>query len=163
MTTIAPAAAANPFARIALAVPAGVTLAVSVAARLTGAAAAIYYAYDQDVLFPDRHFPRTWAFAGTIAVVALLSLIPRRWYRATPAVAAFIGAFGCGLLLFAGADLAHKPAGVVVLVSGVVAVTAFATASYRRGEPPLAVAAGLLASMLGSFGLIGAFVFTLGR
>ena len=63
--------ATNPLARLAAPVPVKLAVAISVAARLAGAGFALYYAYDQDVLFPERHFPRTWVLASVIAAVAV--------------------------------------------------------------------------------------------
>ena len=156
-------ASQNPLARIAESIPAVPALAVSMLARLVGAGAAIYYAYDQDVLFPGRHFPRTWVFAIVIASVALLSLLP--WERIFPrreALAVWAGALGCGILVFGGANLAHKAPGVVVLVAGVVAWLAFAAAAHHKRADAGMLVSGLFVGSLASFLTVAVCVFLIG-
>lgn len=156
-------ASQNPLARIAESIPVVPALAVSMLARLVGAGAAIYYAYDQDVLFPGRHFPRTWVFAIVIASVALLSLLP--WERIFPrreALAVWAGALGCGILVFGGANLAHKALGVVVLVAGVVAWLAFAAAAHHKRADAGTLVSGLFVGSLASFLTVAVCVFLIG-
>ena len=156
-------AAPNPLARVARNVPELPALAASIVARLTGAAAVLYYAYDQDTLFPGRHFPRTWTFAIVIAGIALLSLVP--WARVAtrrPGLATWASALGCGVLVFGGANLAQQPAGVVALAAGVLAWLAFAAASSRRPGAAGANVSGLLSGSLVSFVTVGGCVLLIG-
>lgn len=145
----------NPLSRLADAVPREAALAVSIAAKLLGAALALWYAYDQDTLFPSEHFPRTWAFVTVIAVMALLSAIPAS-YRGS----AFVSAFGAGVLVFGGANLAQKGAGVGVLVCGVVAWLAVAAWNHRRGESIGSSVSGLFMGSLATFLAVAAIVLT---
>ena len=160
MTAIAPQAAPNPLARLATAIPAPIALAVSVAARVLGAAFALYYAYDQDVLFPERHFPRTWFLASVIAALALLSVIPLRGSGRLAWLPAAFGALGAGMLVFGGANLANKWPGVVVLVSGGVAYVALA-AAVSRERSAWATVAGLAAAAMVTFAAVGVSVVAL--
>ncbi len=148
----------NPLERLADLIPGATALTVSIVARLVGAAAAIFYAYDQDTLFPSRHFPRTWVFAGMAAGVAVLSILPWERWLAKPALANLFGALGCGILVFAGANLAHKPAGVVVLIAGIVAWLNFAIAAHHRKANPGSTVSGLFLGSLISFLMVGVCV-----
>lgn len=131
----------NPLQRLADAVPAGAAQAVSVAARLLGVALALWYAYDQDTLFPGEHFPRTWTIVVFTSVIALVSCLPGS-YRGS----ALVAAVGAGMLIFGGANLAHRPAGVAVVLCGVVAALAVAAWNHRRGEPLASTLLGLIAA-----------------
>jgi hypothetical protein len=149
-------AVANPLTRLAATIPARLAVALSVIARLVGAGLAPYYAYDQDVLFPDRHFPRTWVLASVVAAVAVLSTIPipagssrARW------LALGFAAAGAGMLIFGGANLANKAPGVGALVCGVVAWLMIAVAASNRGQSQSAVVAGLAVAAVVTFGVVG--------
>ncbi|MFN0093649.1 MAG: hypothetical protein ACKVVT_02590 [Dehalococcoidia bacterium] len=145
----------NPLAQLAASIPANVATAISIAARLAGAAAALFYAYDQDRLFPTEHFPRTWVFCVVTAVVAVASIAALARGVVKPGLATWLGAFGGGILVFAGANLAHKGPGVVVLVAGIVAWLSFAAAASQRREDPGAIVSGLFMGSLCSFLLVG--------
>jgi hypothetical protein len=151
METSMQPAVPNPLARLADSVPAGAALAITVAARLVGAAAAIYYAYDQDTIFPERHFPRTWVFVVVISAVALLSAVPTLRPRAH-LVWRLVAAAGAGALVFGGANLAQRPSGVVVLIAGIAAWLSYAALAYQRERSPeraiYGLALGLLLSVL---------------
>ena len=149
-------AVANPLARLAATIPVLLAVALSVMARLAGAGFALYYAYDQDVLFPDRHFPRTWVLASVVAAVAVLSTIPvpvsssrGRW------LALGFVAVGAGMLIFGGANLANKAPGVGALVCGVVAWLMIAVAASNRGQSQSAVVAGLAVAAVATFAVVG--------
>jgi hypothetical protein len=129
MTTRVTEAVANPLERASALVPEGLALGVAVGAKLLGSAFALYYAYDQDRLFPAEHFPRTWAFVVVVVVVTLLSAAPAR-YRG----AAFVGAFGAGVMLFGGANLAYRGTGLVTALCGAGAWLAMASVNHRQGE-----------------------------
>ncbi len=138
MAARTPALPGNPLQRLAESVPGGAALAVSVAARLLGAALALWYAYDQDTLFPGEHFPRTWTIVILTSAIAVLSCVPGR-YRGSGIVAAL----GAGILIFGGANLAHRSTGVAVVACGVVAALAVAAWNHRRGETLASTLAGL--------------------
>jgi len=152
----------NPIARLAGMIPYNAAMVVSILARLTGAAAAVYYAYDQDVLFPDRHFPRTWLIALVIAVTALISLVPFARLGLKPGLAAWLGALGCGLLVFGGAMLSHKAPGLVVVAAGVIAWVSYAAVSYQRGDGPGPSVSGLMSGSLLAYITVGIAVFLVG-
>ncbi|MGH7754631.1 MAG: hypothetical protein ACREN5_17635, partial [Gemmatimonadales bacterium] len=114
---------------------------MSIAARLAGVALALWYAYDQDTLFPGEHFPRTWSIVGVTCALALVSCVPAR----IPG-SAVVAAFGAGMLIFGGANLAPRGVGVGVVIAGVVAALAVAAWNHRRGEPVLATILGLTAA-----------------
>ncbi|MGI8926093.1 MAG: hypothetical protein ACR2HN_05525 [Tepidiformaceae bacterium] len=156
MTARGAAAPGNPLHRLADAVPGTAAGYVSIVARVLGAAAALYYAYDQDQLFPTDHFPRTWAFVIVVAAIAIASTIPLRG-RFAP----WLAALGCGVLVFAGAILSHQAPGIVVLVAGVVAWVAFAIANHQRGGSIGAAVSGLFMGSLLSFLLVGAIVLAI--
>lgn len=152
----------NPLARLADAIPEMPAFAASIVARIIGAGAALFYAYDQDTLFPSRHFPRTWVFCSVAAAIVILSILPWERLLAKPALATFLGALGGGILVFAGANLSHKPVGVLVLISGVVAWLAFAAVSHQRKADPGSLVSGLFMGSLVSFLLVGACVLLVG-
>ena len=161
-SALTPARAANPLARFAERVPSAPAFAISVTLRVVGAAFALYYALDQDRLFPSRHFPRTWVFTSVIAGVALLSIVP--WARLLPRLRRmepWLGAFGCGVLVFGGANLAHKGTGLVVLLAGIAAWAAYTVVAHQRGGAASAVS-GLLMGSLTSFLLVGICVLAVG-
>jgi hypothetical protein len=143
----------NPVQRLAESVPEEAAYAVSVAAKLAGVALALWYAYDQDTLFPGEHFPRTWTIVLLTSVVALVSCIRGR-YRGN----AIVAAFGAGMLIFGGANLAHRPVGVAVVLCGVVAALAVAAWNHRRGELAAATLIGLTAAGVLTALAIGAIV-----
>lgn len=148
MTARAATSAINPLARLAASVPERLAAGVAIGAKLLGSALALYYAYDQDRLFPAEHFPRTWAFVIAVVAVALVSAAPGR-YRG----AAFVAAFGAGMLLFGGANLAYRGTGIAAAVCGAVAWLAGAGVAYRRGESVLWSLAGLVAGWAVTFPL----------
>lgn len=156
MTAGADAMQSNPVARLADSIPGQLALVLSVGGRLLGAALALYYAYDQDTLFPGEHFPRTWAFVGVVAAVAAISCLPMR-YRG----AAFVAAFGAGMVVMGGANLAHKPVGAAVLICGIVAWLATAAYNHSRGDSIASTVSGLFMASLATFLLVGAIVFTI--
>ena len=158
MTTAPGPAMDNPLARLAQAIPANAALAVSLVARLVGAAALIYYAYDQDVLFPSRHFPRTWVFAAGTAGMALVSIAPMLLARER-GLMIMLASLGGGVLVFAGANLASRPPGVVALIAGIVAWAAYSAVAYQRAARAEPVVSGLLLGSLLSYALIGVCVF----
>jgi hypothetical protein len=134
--------AVNPLTRLAEAVPVKAALAVMVTALLAGTAAAIYYAYDQDTVFPDRHFPRTWVMVGVTSALALLSIVPalrarEHWLWQVMA------ALGAGALVFGGANLAQRPSGLIVLIAGAVAWLSYAAVAGRGGGGAWGAVAGL--------------------
>ncbi|MEX0782327.1 MAG: hypothetical protein WD557_06725 [Dehalococcoidia bacterium] len=144
---------ANPVERWAESIPEQAAFAVSVAAKLAGVALALWYAYDQDTLFPGEHFPRTWTIVVFTSVLALLSCIPGRYPGR-----AFVAALGAGMLIFGGANLAHRPVGVAVVLCGVIAAVAVAAWNHRRGEPVAATLFGLVAAGALTALAIGAIV-----
>jgi hypothetical protein len=144
---------ANPLERVADRVPSITARAVSVGAIVLGVGLALWYAYDQDTLFPGEHFPRTWTIVAFTAAVAVVSLVPGgyRW-------SGVVAAAGAGALIFGGANLAHRTTGVTVVVCGVVAAAAIAVWNHRRGEPLISTLVGLaLAGVLTAL-MIGAIV-----
>ncbi len=145
---------ANPPGRLSAAIPPTPAIAASIAARLVGAAFALAYAYNQDVLFPGRHFPRTWVFVAVIAGVAVVSIVPWSRLVARPGLATWIAALGCGVLVFGGANLAQRAEGIVVLIAGVVAWLALALGSHARGASMGALVSGLLSGSLLTFALV---------
>ena len=153
MTAQPQAMARNPLERAATRVPEHAAFWISIAAKLVGAALALWYAYDQDTLFPGEHFPRTWTIIIFTSALAVASCVPAKF--------AFSGvgaALGAGILVFGGANLAHRPAGVAVVVCGIVAALAVAAWNHRRGEPFASTLAGLaLAGVLTALA-IGAIV-----
>lgn len=138
--------AGSPLERLATAVPPAVAYAAGLAARVAGVALALWYAYDQDTLFPTEHFPRTWAIVALVGVLTLLSASPWRYPGA-----AFASAFGAGMLVFGGANLAERGSGVGVLACGVVAWLAAAIWNHRRGAPVVATVGGLFAAAVLTF------------
>ncbi|MCC7364720.1 MAG: hypothetical protein IT303_10135 [Dehalococcoidia bacterium] len=140
MTVREAAIATNPLARAAELLPARAAVAVSIAARVLGALSVLWYAYDQYDAFDGRYFPRTWAYAVAVAVLAVVSMVPVRGWAGVAASAA-----GAGLLVFAGAILAREPWGVAALVAGAVAWLAVASAAYQRGGGSPAAIVGLFA------------------
>ena len=139
MSVRQPAMASNPLARAATSVPMPLALGLSVAARVAGAAAALWFAYDQYDAFDGRFFGRTWAYTIALAVLAVASCVP-----VGGRAAGFVPALGAGILLFAGAILARDGAvGVAVLVAGIVAWLATAAWNEHRGKPAFASVAGL--------------------
>ncbi len=144
---LAPAlATANPFARVAARVPAFVSRTVLAVAQLAGAAFAIYYAYDQDTLFPDRHFPRVWLMVAVVTGLALITLLPWERVKGRAAwLATVFAALGPSTLIYGGANLAQRDSGVMTLVAGVVALVALLSLSSRLGRDGYAVALGLFA------------------
>ena len=138
--------ASNPLVRAAARVPGAASRTVLIAAQLAGAAFAIFYAYDQDTLFPDRHFARVWLLAVVAAIFALITLVP--WER-LPAryawIATAFAALGPSVLIFAGANLAQRDSGVAVVVAGLVALAALFALASRLGRDRYAVAFGLFA------------------
>lgn len=145
----ATAVRSNPLRDLALAIPADAALAISIVAKFAGAAAAIYYAYDQDTLFPQDHFPRAWTFASLVAAIAVISTaaLPTagRWW------VAWFGAFGAGLLIFGGASLSHRPIGLAVVACGVVAWLTYAAAATARGAGAMRLVSGLFMACLFTF------------
>jgi hypothetical protein len=129
---------ANPLERWAASVPETAAYAVSVIAKLLGVALALWYAYDQDTLFPGEHFPRTWTIVVFAGAIAVISVLPTR-YPGSGVVAAL----GAGILIFGGANLAHRAAGVGVVLCGVLAALAVAAWNHRRGEPLASTLLGL--------------------
>ncbi|MFN0147720.1 MAG: hypothetical protein ACKVT1_14525 [Dehalococcoidia bacterium] len=150
--------ATNPLERLASAMPENLALTISVLARVAGAAALLYYAYDQDTLFPERHFPRTWVFTGGIAALALLSIVPML-RGATAGLMVMLASVGGGVLIFGGANLATRWPGVVAIVAGVVAWATYSAVFYTRTRKAEPVVAGLLLGSLASYVLIGICVF----
>ena len=148
----------NPLARLADAIPANAALAVSLVARLVGAAALIYYAYDQDVLFPGRHFPRTWVFAGSVAGISLLSILPMLTAR-KPGMMIMLASLGGGVLIFGGANLATRAPGVVALAAGILAWTSYSAVAHQRAGKAEPIVSGLLLGSLLSYALIAVCVF----
>jgi len=143
----------NPLARAAAAIPTPVAAAVLVGATLAAIAFAFLYAYDQDTLFPDRHFPRTWVLASVMAALSLVALLPFERLGASPRVAVFAAALGAGVLVFGGANLANKGAGVAALAAGVVAWLAVAVIAGRREQTGAGVA-GLFAGAAVTFAVV---------
>jgi hypothetical protein len=125
-------------------------LIVSVGAKVLGVAFALWYAYDQDTLFPGEHFPRTWALVMVVAVFTLLSLPPLR----IPG-GAFLFALGSGVIMFGAANLAGEATGVAAVVCGLVAWLASATWNRRNGAQALHSVAGLFAGAVVVFPAIG--------
>lgn len=130
-----------------------------VATTLGATAFALWYAYDQDRLFPARHLPRTWSFVALFCGVGVLSLgaLLARPGRAT----AFASAFGAGALVYGGANLLHTSAGSAVFALGVAAWASAAATNYRRGGGLGMSLAGLGAAWLMLMGLavaIAAFI-----
>jgi hypothetical protein len=140
-----PALPHDPLTRAARALPAVPLQLVLLAVKLAGAALAVAYAYDQDVLFPDRHFPRTWTFAVVVAGLSLLSLLPVERLRFTRGPAAAYSAAGVGGLLFGGAALASRGTGAGVVICGAIAWAASFVLSRRAGVHPLWSLAGIAA------------------
>lgn len=118
-------------------------LGASIAARLAGAGLVLWYAYDQDRMFPAEHFPRTWAFAVIVAAMALLSCIPvpGRWGR-------LLATVGAGIVFFGGANVAERWPGVAALALGGLAGLPVAATSRRRDDPGWLTAAGFLGAGL---------------
>jgi hypothetical protein len=154
----------NPIARAASAVPYSAALALSIVARLAGAAAAIYYTVDQESLFLDERFNHPWVFTVVVAVLAVASIavlpgwdpkVAGAWGRR---VVVALGSFGCGVVLFGGATLSHRPAGVAVLVFGIVAAASYAAAAHQRRASGFWLAAGFFLAaffLLALTGFIG--------
>ena len=129
---------ASPLEHWAAAVPERVAYTLSVGAKLAGALLALWYAYDQDTLFPGEHFPRTWTIVVFTAVLALASLAPARFPGS-----AVLAALGAGALIFGGANLAHRPSGIAVVACGIIAALAVAAWNHRRGDPLASTVLGL--------------------
>jgi hypothetical protein len=146
----------NPLSEAAAHIPAGAATALAMAAVLIGAAFAFLYAYDQDTLFPGRHFPRTWVLVSVASTVAIAGTAASAFVRGW--LAAFAGSLGAGMLFFAGANLANKAEGVAVLLAGAAACMAIALAAERRGVPPSATVAGLVTAAAATFAVVGACV-----
>jgi hypothetical protein len=150
--------AANPLARAAGLLPVNAWALIAVAATAVATALGFVYAYDQDVLFPDRHFPRTWVLVSVMAVGGIVGLVPFRIAGLSARVAAFAASLGAGMLIFGGANLANRGTGVVVLVAGVIAWLAVAAASHRRGASGGALVLGLAAAAAATFAMVAACV-----
>ncbi len=129
------APAANPLAQIVTAFPEGVARWVSVAARTFGAMCALYIAFDQS-------YDRTQVFCVAIIAAMLVTLPP------VTRLAPFIAGLGAGILFFAGSMLWAQPAGIGMLIVGVIAIAATLIDTHQRNS---------------DIGLpIGAFFFGLG-
>ena len=126
---------ANPLAQFAASVPEGIAGWISVAARVVGAALALYIASDQS-------YDRTQILCAAIVALVLATLPP------LTRMAPFIAGLGAGILFFSGALLWAQPAGIGMVVAGIVAVAATLIDTHHRdsdiGQP------------------IGAFLFGLG-
>lgn len=147
---------ANPLGRLAGALPVPTLAAISAVARIVGAGALLFYAYDQDSLFPTRHFPRTWVLAAAIAAIAAISLVSLlRGSRERPGLFVLLGALGAGVLVFGGANFAQRPAGVIALLAGFVAWVAFAALCHQERRDIGRVVSGLMLGSLLTFGLVG--------
>jgi hypothetical protein len=112
----------SPLARVALRLPARTGLALSLAGRVAGIALALVLAGDQD-------YDRTRAFAGAVAVLAVLSLLPRPGWlgRRLPWI-------GAGVLFFGGALLASMMLGKLLLLSGVIGALGAAIEDRQQGR-----------------------------
>jgi hypothetical protein len=132
---------------------------IAAAATLAAIGFAFLYAYDQDVLFPDRHFPRTWVLVATMAGVGVAALVPfQRLGIRHEGVAAFIRALGAAMLIFGGANLANRGTGLAVLAAGAVAWVAVAAIGGRRGASSGAVVLGSGAAAALTFAVVAVCV-----
>jgi hypothetical protein len=147
---------ASPLARAASALPAPILAGGLLVATVAAIAAAFVYAYDQDVLFPDRHFPRTWVLVSAMAAVSALSLPLSAVLTTRSAwLAAFTLSLGAGVLFFGGANLANKNPGVIALAAGAGAWLAAAALAHNRRQPADAIVAGLAAAAAFIFAVVG--------
>ncbi len=128
--------ASNPLSRVALEAPAWLGPAISIGARVIGAALALYIAQDQS-------YDRTQVFAIGLAVVVALSLLPM-----PRGIGAFAPALAAGALFFGGATLAGETpaAGIAMLIAGAVATCGALIANRRAGA---ALAAGVAGFFIG--------------
>jgi hypothetical protein len=133
--------ASNPLSAAALSAPCGAAAAISMAARATAAILALWIAID-GVANSDDTYRRTTIFAVEAAVVIGLSFIPApgRW-------GSFLAVLGGSVALFTGALLAFDVAGMLMIVSGSIAVIAALVESHRRGDD---MSVGVGALFLGS-------------
>ena len=136
MKTQTPSGASNPLSRIALEAPAALGPAISIGARVIGAALALYIAQGQS-------YDRTQMFAAGLAADALLSIVPLPRGISPGRVfgGGFVSALGAGALFFGGAVLAGETpaAGITMLIAGAAAACG-ALMAGRRTEQTLAVA-----------------------
>jgi hypothetical protein len=118
------AAASNPLSRMAVEAPAMLGPALSIAARVAGAALAAYIASDQS-------YDRTRIFAIGVAALALISII-----QTPPAARVTLSALASGLLFFAGALLLDQAAGIGMLAAGAAAICGVLIGHHRGGGMP---------------------------
>lgn len=140
-------ASANPLAAVSNVVPQRAAWLASIAGRLLGAALALAVALDQS-------YDPTQVFTVAIAAAVVATLVPLR--GSLPGVAA---GFGAGLVFFAGAVLNHMPAGVAMLIVGVVAGAAAAAFSHRAGRDATLPAVAFVAAVFASGALQVGIVF----
>jgi hypothetical protein len=150
--------APNPLARIAALLPANAWGLIAAVATLAAIAFGFLYASEQDVLFPGRHFPRTWVLVSVMAATAAAGLLPLAGMRFPPAISAALSSFAAGMMIFGGANLANRGTGLVVLAAGVAAWLAASAASHRRAEPAGALVLGLAAAAATTFAVIAVCV-----
>ena len=137
MKTQTPSGASNPLSRIALEAPAALGPAISIGARVIGAALALYIAQDQS-------YDRTQAFAAGLVVIAALSIVPM-----PRGIGGFAPALAAGALFFGGAALARETpaAGVTILIAGATAACGALIANHRSGATPVAALIGFFAAL----------------
>lgn len=137
----------NPFVRLAQTLPSGIGGAIALGGRVAGSVIAAAIAVTQD-------YESTRIFAATIAFLAAATCLPF-----PSGVRIRFAWLGAALLFFGGAILAHLPAGVLMLLCGVVTAMGASIEEQQRG---------LRTSVLfffAGFGIVMALVFgiVLGR
>ena len=140
------ASGVNPLETFAAAVPAPLALALSVGGRVTGAALAIAIALNES-------YDPTQAFAGLLAVAALLSVLGQ-----ATSLRHWLAGIGAGALFFGGSMLWSVDAGMAVLAAGTVACIGSLIAARHDDE---AVIAPLLSFFAGGFVMAGTVVLVI--
>ena len=134
--------ASNPLSRIALESPPLLGVALSVIARLAGAALAAYIA-------SDHTYDRTQIFASGVGAFVLISIVP-----APLPARVMLASLASGSLFFGGALLLDQAAGIGMTVAGAAAIVGVMIAHHRDG--------GMSAAPIGGFffglGLVAVWV-----
>jgi hypothetical protein len=130
----------NPLARVALGLPVRTGFVLSLVGRVAGIVLALAVIGDQD-------YDRTRAFAGVVAALAALSLIPR-----PTGLARRLTWVGAGVLFFGGALLASIALGKLLILSGVIAAAGAAIEDRQQGRMTGAP------SFFAGFGLVSVMV-----